>query len=90
MNEGEFLELIKTMAAEFEQLLNVMEMGDRDSMQLAFQNLLEVVFWKIASLLAAESVGIVDGPRWSGFNSPTNTGHPERIVADLRPAGREW
>jgi putative ABC transport system ATP-binding protein len=78
MNEGEFLELIKTMAGEFEQLLNVLEMGDRDSMRSLFRNLLEAVCWKIAGLLAAESVGLLtvhDGT----LQFAADTGQPDSM-----------
>src|SRR4051812_48599011 len=50
MAEGEFLDLLKTMGAEFEQFLNVLDLGDRDSMRVLFRNLLEVVFRRIADL----------------------------------------
>jgi putative ABC transport system ATP-binding protein len=85
MNEGEFLDLMKTMAAEFEQLLNVMDMGDRGSMQVLFRNLLEVVFGKIANLLAAEGAGLLtvrDG--WLQWPHPG--GNPSATSPDL--AGR--
>jgi putative ABC transport system ATP-binding protein len=88
MNEGEFLELIKTMAAEFEQLLNVLEMGDRDSMRSLFRNLLEAVCWRIAGLLAAESVGLLmvrDGT----LQFTTGTGHPDSLSRNFASRAAE-
>jgi putative ABC transport system ATP-binding protein len=85
MDEGEFLELIKTMAAEFEQLLNVLEMGDRDSMRHLFRNLLEAVCWKIAGLLAAESVGLLT-VRDGLLQFATDAGYSEGMSRDF--AGR--
>jgi energy-coupling factor transporter ATP-binding protein EcfA2 len=76
MPEAEFLELVKTVAAEFEQLLNVMDMGDRDSMRLLFPNLRDAVFGKIATLFGAEGAGLLmlrDGilqPASGNLNAP--------------------
>jgi hypothetical protein len=51
-------------------------MGDRDSMRSLFRNLLEAVCWKIAGLLAAESVGLLT-VRDGTFEFATDTGHPD-------------
>ena len=59
MPESEFLELVKTVGAEFEQLLNVMDLGDRDSMRLLFPNLRDAVFGKLATLFEAEGAGLL-------------------------------
>ncbi len=59
VNELEFLELLKALAAEFEQFLNILDMGDRDEVLVLFRNLLEVVFGKITDLLAAEGSGLL-------------------------------
>ena len=59
MSEGEFLDLLKTMGAESEQFLNILDMGDRESVRLLFQNLLEAVYLKIAELLQAEPGGLL-------------------------------
>jgi hypothetical protein len=59
MREGEFLELLKTMGAEFEQFLNVLDMGDHDSMRALFPNLLETVLGKIAALLDTDGAALL-------------------------------
>jgi putative ABC transport system ATP-binding protein len=83
MNEGEFLELLKTMASEFEQLLNVLDMGDRESLRLLFRNLLEAVCGKIASLLAAEGVGLLtvrNGYLQFGTHEGYSNGMPQELA----------
>jgi putative ABC transport system ATP-binding protein len=59
VNELEFLELLKALAAEFEQFLNILEMGDRGEVLVLFRNLLDVVLGKITDLLAAEGSGLL-------------------------------
>ena len=59
LNETEFLELLTTMSGEFEQFLNVLDIGDRDSTRFLFRNLLETVFGKIADLLEADSASLL-------------------------------
>jgi putative ABC transport system ATP-binding protein len=75
MSEIEFLELLKVMAGEFEQFLNILEMGDRDSLPVLFGNLLEVVFGKIANLLAAEGSDLL-AVRDGQLQPTITSGHP--------------
>ncbi len=75
MNEVEFLELLKVMAGEFEQFLNVLQMGDRDGIPVLFGNLLEVVFGKITNLLAAEASGLL-AVRDGQLQSAITVSHP--------------
>jgi adenylate cyclase len=51
--------LVKSVGAEFEQFMNVMDMGDRDSMRRLFPNLRDAVFGKIAALFDAERAGLL-------------------------------
>jgi len=55
MNDREFLELIKVMATESEQFLNVMEMGDGHSIPALFENILATVLGKVTMSLEAEA-----------------------------------
>jgi putative ABC transport system ATP-binding protein len=59
MAEGEFLEVLKAIGAEFEQFMNVLDMGDRDSVLVLFRNLLEAVFGRITDLLGAEGASLL-------------------------------
>ncbi len=59
MNEREFLEVLKGLGAECEQFLNVLDMGDRDSIRLLLRNLLDLVFGKISILLAAQGAALL-------------------------------
>ena len=54
LQEGEFLELLKTMTSECEQFLNILELGEQTTIKTLFENLLETVLGKIAGLLEAE------------------------------------
>jgi putative ABC transport system ATP-binding protein len=89
MDEGEFLDLIKTMASEFEQFLNVLDMGDRDSMRSLFRNLLEAVCWKIATLLTAESVGLLT-VRDGMLEFTTDAGHSDGMTRDFAGRAAEY
>jgi putative ABC transport system ATP-binding protein len=78
MREAEFLELLKTMGAEFEQFLNVLDMGGHESMQALFPNLLGTVFGRIADVLEADSAvllalrdGRLEAVATSGQNAET-------------------
>jgi energy-coupling factor transporter ATP-binding protein EcfA2 len=54
-NEGEFIELLNTMGGEVEQLLNVLDLGGRESVQVLLRNLIDTILLKIAQGIAAES-----------------------------------
>jgi putative ABC transport system ATP-binding protein len=82
MNEREFLELLSTLAAEFEQFLNVLEMGDRDSIPMLFENLLETVFARIAVLIGAERASLL-GMREGRLESVVTIGEPKPMLQDL-------
>ncbi|HEY1338681.1 MAG TPA: GAF domain-containing protein, partial [Bryobacteraceae bacterium] len=58
MRDGEFLDLLKGMGAEFEQFLNVLEMGGQDSVRELFPNLLGMALGKLAGLLDADGAGL--------------------------------
>lgn len=82
LKEGEFLDLLRGMAAECEQLLNVLGMGDRDSVRRLFQDLLQVVCAKIAGFLAAEGARLLmlrDGQ----LQTATASGEPGEPRPDL-------
>jgi len=59
MNESEFLELLTTITAEFEQFLNVSELGDQESTGILFRSILETVFARIVTLLNADSARLL-------------------------------
>ena len=89
MTEAEFLELLKTMGAEFEQFLNVLDMGGQESMQALFPNLLETVFGRVANLLEAES-GVLLALRNGQFEAAAVFGQNSEARLDLagQAAGR--
>jgi putative ABC transport system ATP-binding protein len=90
MNEMEFLELLKVMAAEFEQFLNVLEMGDRDGIPVLFGNLLEVVFGKITNLLGAEAAGLLavrNGQLQPTITAGDSNGTPPHLAAQAAERG---
>jgi hypothetical protein len=81
MNEEQFLELLRVMAAEFEQFLNTLDMGRRSSTQVLFRNLLEAVFGRIANLLAAEGAGMLTLRKWATADRDC------RRQSERKPAG---
>ncbi len=89
MGEAEFLELLKTMGAEFEQFLNVLEMGGQESMQALFPNLLETVFERIAAVLEAEGAVLL-ALRNGRLEPVTTFGQNAEVGLDLasQAAGR--
>jgi hypothetical protein len=89
MGEAEFLELLKTMGAEFEQFLNVLEMGGHESMQALFPNLLETVFERIAVVLEAEGAVLL-ALRNGRLEPVTTFGQNAEVRLDLasQAAGR--
>jgi putative ABC transport system ATP-binding protein len=72
--EGEFVEFLNAMGAEVEQLLNILNLGGRESIQRLLDNLLDIVLLKIA-----ETVGAV-GAAFFGANG-------ERLRTALEPPG---
>ena len=90
MNEMEFLELLKVMAGEFEQFLNVLQMGDRDGIPVLFGNLLEVVFGKISNLLGAEAAGLLavrNGQLQPTITAGYSNGTPPHLAAQAAERG---
>ena len=59
INERGFIEVLNGISAEFEQFLNVVEMGDRDSISSLFRNLLETVFGRVVRSLDAEGAALL-------------------------------
>jgi putative ABC transport system ATP-binding protein len=87
MKEAEFLELLKTMGAEFEQFLNVLDMGGHESMRALFPNLLATVFERVADLLEADSAvllalrdGRLEAVATAGENAETQVDLAGRAV----------
>ena len=60
MSEREFLDLVKTIGTECEQLLNVMNLGARDAMRRLLQNLLDTVFRKAVKCVDAEDAALLE------------------------------
>ena len=85
MAEAEFLELMKTMGAEFEQFLNVLEMGGNESMQALFPNLLGTVFARTAGVLEADSAVLLE-LRQGALETAATSGQGNGTRLDL--AGR--
>jgi putative ABC transport system ATP-binding protein len=56
--EGEFLEFLKMMGGEVEQLLNVLNLGGTDSLRKLLNNILDVVLSKIAEFIGATGAGL--------------------------------
>jgi putative ABC transport system ATP-binding protein len=56
--EGEFVELLNSLGGEVEQLLNILTLGSRESMQVLLDNLLDTVLVKIAATLEADAIGL--------------------------------
>ena len=88
MKEAEFLELLKTMAAEFEQFLNVLDIGDINSRQVLFPNLLQTVFAKITNLLEADGADLLS-LRQGQLQSAMTAGNPNGMRRDLAEAAAE-
>jgi energy-coupling factor transporter ATP-binding protein EcfA2 len=90
--EGEFLEFLKTMMAEFEQFLNILEMGEQAAVKTLFENLLETVLGKIADLLDVERARLfVLEPSSGQFRARLVVGDaegPHPSVLDQNIAGR--
>jgi putative ABC transport system ATP-binding protein len=88
LQESEFLELLKTMMSESEQFLNILELGEQAAVKTLFENLLETVLGKIASLLEAgqSSLFLLD-PASGQFRvrvtTRVTTGDAERTQAAL-------
>jgi putative ABC transport system ATP-binding protein len=55
LTEPEFLDLLKTMSAELEQFLNVLDLGGGEAAAPLFDNLLETVLLKIAGVVGAQA-----------------------------------
>jgi hypothetical protein len=58
--EREFLEFLKMMSGEVEQLLNILNLGGNDSIRNLLSNILDVVLMKIAELIGAAGAGLFD------------------------------
>lgn len=82
MNEREFLDLLKALSAEVEQFLNVLEMGDRESIPVLFENVLRTVFRRITTLLGAEGATLLS-TRQGGFETVITAGNPHAVRPDL-------
>src|SRR5579872_896138 len=85
MGEPEFLELLRTMGAEFDQFLKVLDIGGQASMQALFPNLLESVFGRIAGVIEADSAVLL-ALRHDGLEPAATFGEKAEIRLDL--AGR--
>jgi putative ABC transport system ATP-binding protein len=59
-NEGEFVELLNMMGGEVEQLLNILDLGSHESVQILLNNLVDTVLLKIAHTLGADGAGLYD------------------------------
>lgn len=60
MAEREFLDLLKTIGAECEQLLNILDLGDRDSTRRLLRDLLHSVLQKLATCVDADKATLVE------------------------------
>jgi putative ABC transport system ATP-binding protein len=58
--EGEFVDLLNTMGGEVEQLLNILDLGGRDSVKRLLDNLIDTVLLKIAQNFGAVGIGLFD------------------------------
>ncbi len=58
LTEGDFMDLLKTMTGEFEQFLNILDLGDRQSVRTLFDNLAQIILQKIAQSIGAHSGAI--------------------------------
>lgn len=58
--EGEFVEFLNAMGAEVEQLLNILNLGGRESLRTLLDNLLDIVVHKIADSVGAGGAALFD------------------------------
>lgn len=58
--EGEFVEFLNTMGGEVEQLLNILNLGSRESIRMLLDNLLDIILLKIADTVGVVGAGFFD------------------------------
>jgi energy-coupling factor transporter ATP-binding protein EcfA2 len=81
-NEGEFVDLLRTMGGEVEQLLNILDLGGRESVKVLLDNLVDTVLLKIAHNLGADGAGLFDanGKRLCAALEPPTWPHPALVA----------
>jgi putative ABC transport system ATP-binding protein len=88
LQEGDFVDLLKTLGGEVEQFLNILNLGNHESMCVLFENLLDGLLTKIAELLDASAVGLFgrDGEplRSTDLQARSDPGVTARVVATGR------
>jgi len=89
--EGEFLEFLKMMGGEVEQLLNILNLGGNDSIRNLLNNILDVVLVKIAETIGAGGAGLfntngdliriaIEPPAWPAKAHAARAADSGRIV----------
>jgi putative ABC transport system ATP-binding protein len=90
-SEGDFVEMLNSIGGEVEQLLNILDLGSRQSARILLGNLLDNILAKIAALIGADAAGLfstngeqlraaADSSAWAGPALMNRTVETGRIV----------
>jgi putative ABC transport system ATP-binding protein len=80
-DEKEFVDLLKTMGGEVEQLLNILDLGGRESIRLLLDNLIDIVLLKISNIIDANAAGLFDAHGKHLRNISHYPSWPDREIA---------